>query len=174
METAEHSKCKPLSIPLLVTSRRLILGCDVAVMPAKGHLARISLKKYGPRSDERTQVMEELFGHVRARLAAQAEIRSDECPRYPSVIQRMFPGAVHRTTLGRRGCNTGQGELKKTRFDPLFALNHTAAMFRANVNRLIRKTWCTTKNRDRLRDHLTLYMAFHNLSLYKVPLNLEQ
>ena len=50
-------------------------------------------------------------------------------------------------------------------FDPLFALNHTAAMFRANVNRLIRRTWCTTKKRERLADHLTLYMAHHNLKL---------
>jgi hypothetical protein len=173
METAEHSKCKPLSIPLIVTSNRLILGLDVAVMPAKGRLAEISRKKYGPRADERGQSIERLLQRVRPRIASGAVLRSDECPRYPSVIRRGLPTVVHQTVKGRRSCIAGQGELKKIGFDPLFALNHTAAMLRANVNRLIRRTWCTTKKRERLKDHLTLYMAYHNLSLYKVELCLD-
>ena len=57
---------------------------------------------------------------------------------------------------------TGQGELKKLRFDPLFALNHTCAMLRANINRLFRRTWCTTKKKERLEQHLAVYMDFHN------------
>ena len=57
---------------------------------------------------------------------------------------------------------TGQGELKKLRFDPLFALNHTCAMLRANINRLFRRTWCTTKKKECLEDHLAVYMDFHN------------
>ncbi|MGZ3656152.1 MAG: hypothetical protein ACXWR1_04035, partial [Bdellovibrionota bacterium] len=54
------------------------------------------------------------------------------------------------------------GELKEGRYDPLFSINHTCAMFRANVNRLIRKTWCTTKSQERLRSHLILYANAHN------------
>ena len=65
-------------------------------------------------------------------------------------------------TPGGRGCVTGQGELKKLRFDPLFALNHTCAMLRANINRLFRRTWCTTKKKERLEQHLAVYMDFHN------------
>jgi hypothetical protein len=38
-------------------------------------------------------------------------------------------------------------------------------MFRANVNRLFRRTWCMTKNREALADHLAMYVAFHNLKL---------
>ena len=51
---------------------------------------------------------------------------------------------------------------KKVKFDPLFSLNHTFAMLRANVNRLFRKTWCTTKKPQRLADHLALYALYHN------------
>ena len=40
-------------------------------------------------------------------------------------------------------------------------------MLRANVNRLIRRTWCTSKRIDRLVDHLTLYADFHNRVLLK-------
>jgi hypothetical protein len=74
----------------------------------------------------------------------------------------LFPGAEHARHLGGRGCITGQGELKKLRFDPLFSLNHTCAMLRANINRLFRRTWCTTKKKERLEQHLWVYMDFHN------------
>ena len=56
LETFEHTKCKPLSVPLMVEYKtRRILGFEVASMPAKGKLARISRKKYGYRKDERPQ-----------------------------------------------------------------------------------------------------------------------
>lgn len=42
-------------------------------------------------------------------------------------------------------------------------------MLRANVNRLFRKTWCTTKRADRLYAHLILYAHFHNTMLIKQP-----
>jgi hypothetical protein len=71
----------------------------------------------------------------------------------------------HVTVEGQRGCIRGQGELKKVKFDPLFSLNHTMAMLRANVSRLIRQTWCTTKKAERLSDHLALYAYFHNTVL---------
>jgi sugar phosphate permease len=66
---------------------------------------------------------------------------------------------------GQRGSSTGQGELKKIKFDPLFSLNHTCAMLRANVSRLFRKTWCTTKRPDQLRAHLMIYAEYHNSQL---------
>ncbi|MCB0350947.1 MAG: transposase, partial [Bdellovibrionales bacterium] len=71
----------------------------------------------------------------------------------------------HLTTPGQRGCVAGQGELKKVAFDPLFSINHTFAMCRANINRLLRRTWCTTKRPDRLVAHLDLYVNFHNRRL---------
>jgi hypothetical protein len=166
METFEHTKCKPLSIPLLVeTKTRRILGFRVAQMPAKGLLTQISLKKYGPRDDHRTQAALSLFESLQGQLSAQVRIETDEKPTYPTWIKRHFPQARHRTFKGRRAAVVGQGELKKIGRDPLFSLNHTAAMFRANINRLVRKTWCTTKRPDRLLAHLSLYAQFHNQTL---------
>ncbi|HXH76731.1 MAG TPA: hypothetical protein VNJ08_17305, partial [Bacteriovoracaceae bacterium] len=63
-----------------------------------------------------------------------------------------------------------QGELKKVRFDPLFMVNHTCALLRANVNRLIRKTWCTTKDPARLKDHLDVFVYYYNEILLKKAL----
>ncbi len=55
-----------------------------------------------------------------------------------------------------------QGELKRGGFDPLFALNHTCAMFRDHLKRLSRRTWCTTKRASCLQDLLYVYAWFHN------------
>lgn len=166
METFEHTKCKPLSITLAVEAKsRRILGFEVSRMPANGLLAALSRKKYGPRADERPQARQRLFSRIREYIGESALIRSDSNPHYPADVKKHFPNREHQTVKGKRGAITGQGELKKTGHDPLFSLNHTCAKFRADVNRLIRRTWCTTKRPDRLTAHLTVYALYHNLHL---------
>jgi transposase-like protein len=166
METFEHTKLKPLSIPLAVDKKtRRILGFKVAVMPAKGHLAKLSRKKYGKRPDERIGARLSLLEEIQPFVYPFAEVESDQHPFYPREVKLKFPLGRHSTHPGQRGSIFGQGELKKVRFDPLFSLNHTCAMLRANINRLFRKTWCTTKNRERLVDHISIYVEYHNKSL---------
>lgn len=162
MESSIHSKCKPVSIPLAVDSRRRILSLEVASMPAKGKLAAMARKKYGKRPDERPQAFHRFFERLQPLVHPQARFRSDQSPRYPSLVASHFPRASHERVKGQRGCIAGQGELKKIGWDPLFALNHTCAMLRANVNRLFRRTWCTSKKIEALRDHLDLYLCYHN------------
>lgn len=163
MQSYERSKCLPLSIPLMVEKKeRKILGFRVASMPANGPLAEISRKKYGKREDQRAEATRSLFEELAPIISPQAEITTDQNPHYPGWIKRHFPKAKHKTTKGRPGRWGGFGELKKIGFDPLFASNHSAAMFRANINRLARKTWATTKRADRLAAHIELYIFFHN------------
>jgi transposase-like protein len=166
LETFEHSKHKPLSVALAVEGKtRRILAVDVAIMSSQGRLAKKAREKYGKRPDLRQKSRKMLFESLKPLVAPHAEIRTDCNPSYPFLVKKYFPGSTHLKFLGRRGCVTGQGELKEGKFDPLFSINHTCAMFRANVNRLIRKTWCTTKSADRLRSHLILYANEHNKRL---------
>ena len=166
METFERSKCKPLSISLAVESgTRRILGFEVSQMPANGPLAKVAKQRYGPRPDQRLIGRKRLLRFVRKLSKRSVTIKSDENPHYPPLIRELFPHAEHLRYKGRRGCVVGQGELKRGGFDPLFSLNHTAAMFRANVNRLFRRTWCTTKKREALTAHLALYSVYHNQNL---------
>jgi hypothetical protein len=131
-------------------------------MPAKGPLAGISRKKYGFREDQRAEAANSLFAEVTALIRRDATITSDQNPKYPLWLKPHFPKAKHIAVKGRRGCVVGQGELKSGGFDPLFSFNHTAAMLRANINRLVRRTWCTTKRIDRLEAHIALYVQYHN------------
>lgn len=166
METFEHTKCKPLSIALAVEDRsRRILAVEVAQMPAKGRLAAISRKKYGRRPDHRPKALRRMFERILLANPNVTTLISDESPRYPRFVGEYCPKAEHRRFKGRRGCIVGQGELKAGGRDPLFFLNHTAAMIRDNVKRLSRKTWCTTKRPDRLQAILNLYAWIHNARL---------
>lgn len=166
LETFEHSKCKPVSVTLAVESKtRRILGFEVAAMGAKGLLVKKAKRLYGFRADERSKKRKELFRELSHIVLEGALIKSDSNPYYLEDVKRYFPLARHLTFKGQRGAITGQGELKKIKFDPLFSLNHTCAMLRANICRLIRKTWCTTKNRARLEDHIAIYAIYHNEKL---------
>jgi len=168
LETFEHTKCKPLSVTLAVEfETRRILGFEVSRMPAKGRLAMLSRKKYGPRKDKRSEGRRRLFHRLKPLLHERAIIKSDQNPHYMADVKRYFPKADYRQLKGQRGSTTGQGELKKVRFDPLYSLNHTCAMYRYGISRLIRKTWCTTKLPRMLAHHISIYVDYHNNYLLK-------
>lgn len=166
LETFENSKYKPVSVTLAVESgTRRILGIEISQMPGKSSLAKKAIEKYGYRPDGRREARQRLFARIKPFVAEGAVIKSDANPHYPRDVKKFFPDSIHQVFQGRKPREHGQGELKKGGFDPLFSLNHTCAMLRANVNRLIRKTWCTTKSLDRLYGHLMIYAAYHNEGL---------
>ena len=163
LQTIEHTKCKPLAVAVAVAkNERKILSFTVSKMPATGHLAKISRKKYGHRPDHRRKGMMRLFNEMTGFLKPNILISSDECSFYKGVVRRHFPQSKYTQYLGKKGCVAGQGELKKGKFDPIFTINHTFAMMRANISRLIRKTWNTTKNIQALEDHISIYIWMHN------------
>lgn len=162
--TIEHTKLKPLAVSLVVDAqRRAILALGVSQIPAFGLLAHKSRRKYGKRKSEHLKVFQRVLDAVSPFISPHALVQSDKHKHYPKLLSQCFPsGITHQRFKGGRGCVTGQGELKKKHFDPLFSLNHSCAMLRANINRLFRRTWCTTKDSKYLKDHLDIYMDFHN------------
>jgi len=166
MITSEHTKLKPLTITLAVDEkRRYILGGIVGEIPAFGLLVERSIKKYGHRPNKHPVCISTLFDKIKGAIKHNATIQSDEHQTYPGFVKKYFPNATHQCHKGGRACIVGQGELKKLHFDPLFTINHTCAILRANINRLIRKTWCTTKVISNLQDHIDLFIDYYNFSL---------
>ncbi|MCO5142817.1 MAG: transposase [Oligoflexia bacterium] len=165
LETFEKTKYKPLSVTLSVeTDTRRILGIEVSQMAAKG-LHAYKAKKYGHRKDERKNARRRLLKKLQQLTIETPIIQSDSNPYYRRDVKHYFSKAKYVQYIGARGAGTGQGELKKLIYDPLFSLNHTCAMLRANINRLFRKTWCTTKKKECLYAHLMIYARFHNETL---------
>lgn len=169
--TKENSKLKPLTVTIVVNeNNRCILAAEVSQIPAFGHLSGLAKKKYGHRKDEHFEGLTRVFQTISPLVTKEVQIKSDEHQKYPGFINAYLPKAKHLTFKSERGCIAGQGELKKVQFDPLFIVNHTCALLRANVNRLIRKTWCTTKDPKRLKDHLDIFIYFYNQQLLRKAL----
>lgn len=164
--TIEHTKLKPLSVSIAVDKdTRRFIAFSVSRIPAFGHLAEKSVRKYGKRANQHRAGLKKLFTQIEKCIDPAASIESDEHLSYPDFVQNYFPEANYRRYKGGRSCIAGQGELKKLNYDPLFTLNHNFAMLRANINRLIRKTWCTTKDPEMLARHLSIYFDYHNREL---------
>ena len=161
-----HTKLKPVSISVAVdATTRVILGAKVGKIPAFGHLAALSRKKYGRRENEHSKKMNELFSSIEKFIHPNALIESDLHHEYYAHVKKYFPLCEYKQYKGEKGSVAGQGELKKVHYDPLFMINHTMASFRAGINRLIRRTWCTSKKLEMLQNHIDLFISYHNQSL---------
>jgi transposase-like protein len=171
METIEHTKLKPLTLPLCVSSTYKILGVGVGRIPAKGHLAEISRKKYGPRPNDRTEVLEKLLSDLKSKSQCDPlTITTDSSPLYVNLIKKYFPMTKHilinsdqRLKKKRELMYTAE---QKKLFDPLFALNQRCAMLRSDLRRLTRRSWCTTKRIENLLGQLELYQVYNNMQTF--------
>jgi len=164
--TFEHTRCKPLAVCMAVSKERKILAFSVSSMPPIGkNLKKISLKKYGPRPNHRKKGLFSCLDQIQKNIGPGTKFISDEEHSYRTLIERRYPGHAHRTHPSKRAVIAGLGELKDHSFDPLFAINHTFAMLRANIARLARRTWVTTKKASRLEEFIQIYAGFHNLEL---------
>ncbi|NDF16130.1 hypothetical protein EB061_12565 [bacterium] len=164
--TFEHTRCKPVAVCVAVSKERKILALSVSPMPAIGkNLKKIALKKYGKRPNLRRKGITSCLRAIPAHVVEGTVFKSDEETSYAVLIRHHFPHHTHQSFPSKRAVIAGQGELKDHSYDPLFAINHTFAMVRANLARLGRRTWVTTKKLERLEDFLHIYAGFHNLEL---------
>lgn len=156
METFLQTKLKPLSIALAVRAKTgQIICARVAAMNCHGRLAPKSLKIYGPRTDTRERACTNVLKVVRAVARKRITIATDGKTAYAPMIRKAIPHAFHKAIKGGRKRIPGAP-------DPLFRLNHTCAKIRADLSRMARKTWATTKRMWALQYHLDLYIAFNN------------
>jgi len=164
--TFEHSRLKPVSVAVMSCVRtRSLIGFGVAQIPASGSIAKRAREKYGHRPDRSAAMRKAVLNEVVELVEPDATLTTDEHPRYAREIKTYFPNATHIQHRSVRGSLSGQGELKRTGFDPLFNINHALAMLRDNLKRLARRTWCTTKLIQGLEDELAVYMHVHNTRL---------
>lgn len=158
-----HTKLKPVSISVVIDpEQRVILGARVAEIPAFGKIAEISKRKYGRRQNLHPKTLDRLLFDLRENIASDCVFKTDEHKRYSEIILKNYPQAKHLTFKGERATVAGFGEMKQRAFDPLFQINQTLAMFRANMNRLFRRSWNTSKKQNSLQEHLDIFIDYFN------------
>jgi transposase-like protein len=165
LETFEQNRrLKPVTMPLLIeASTRFALHGEAAPLPARGGLSDRMLEKKleqdtkeGVRTSGSRAAVKQCFT-VLARVAIKTsvvEITTDMKSSYATVLEETMPGRyVHHTCSSR---------VERSTSNPLFAINHTFAMVRDGMSRLVRRSWGASKERSWLAHHLWIWIAYRN------------
>ena len=142
--------------------RRFILAAKPCQIASFGHLAKISVKKYGKRKSYHRENLDDVFKLITPLVKEDAIIDSDEHQNYLPAVKKYFPSAKYSQFKSEKSCIAGQGELKRTKFDPLYSINHTLAMLRDGISTMVRRSWSTTQDTKRLEGHLEIFIYYYN------------
>jgi transposase-like protein len=164
METFEGNRYQPVSIAVLIhRSSFFLVAAEVAPLRRKGRLSALQRQRqtawealYGRRPSQSTaavrQVLQQL--HFLTDLRSRVILDSDHKPLY---------GAVGRGLFGRRFVwRRHSASARRDHANPLFPINHTQARLRHFLSRLRRRTWCVSKKRECLRQHLAIATLWSN------------
>src|SRR5204863_4270503 len=113
-------------------------------------------RRLGKRRSGSAQAVRNCF-EVLARVHREqgfVSVQTDMKESYATRLRRLFRVRVlhgrHPSTAVRNYTN------------PLFPMNHTSAMLRDGVSRLVRRSWAAAKLRERLELHLWIWIAYRN------------
>jgi len=166
LETFETDRrLKPVTVPLLVhLPSRCILHAAAGTLPARKPLSprkqrqleRIEAEEGQKRRSESREKVSECFAVLKEITRGEKVVRvgTDEKSTYRSILKRSLGSRlVHQLTHSKR---------PRTIKNPLFLVNHTFAMLRDGLGRLVRRNWGATKEREKLDWHLWLYIGWRN------------
>lgn len=166
METFETDRLvRPVTVPVLIESRSLfVVHAETAPLPPRGRLdAYRQLRKlrderlYGRRKSGSRAAVESTLLRLKRSLGALTviDIRTDRKSSYRKLIREHL--------WGRLASHVQiSSKARRNRSNPLFAINHTLAMMRDGISRLVRRSWGASKLRRRLDDHLWIWIAYRN------------
>ena len=166
LETYETDRrLKPVTVPILVHKPSFcILHVSVGTLPPRKPLSEARQRKLAaiehaegkPRISESSEKVAECFAVLRAVGPTTGPIRvaTDEKLAYGRLLeQALGEQLVHERT---------HSTVPRSTRNPLFFVNHTFAMLRDGLSRLVRRTWANTKEREKLEWHLWIYIAWRN------------
>ena len=165
LETFEHNRrLAPVTMPVLIERKSyFVVDLKPAALPARGGLRT--------KDRERKEAREKLRGRRRSgsvQAVAQCiralsgvfspllpiRIQTDRKETYPSILRRHLRCGVfherHSSTARRDYAN------------PLFPINHTLAMMRDGISRLVRRTWAASKLKEKLERHAWIWAVWRN------------
>ncbi|HKX45120.1 MAG TPA: hypothetical protein VJP77_00250 [Planctomycetota bacterium] len=165
LETYETDRrLRPVTVPVLVeASTGFVVSVSTAPLPSRGGLRprdrvrrRLLEARVGRRRSGSRLAVERCLGQLVAARpkGAPIEITTDRKAAYPGSVRRL---------LGRRARHLRvSSKVRRDERNPLFRVNLTLAMLRDGVSRLVRRTWAAAKLRERLEDHLWIWVAWRN------------
>jgi transposase-like protein len=161
-ETYEGASIRPLTVPLLIEAKSWFVVAATAGsirrMAARGSKRRARQERdelrHGRRTDESNACVALVLGELARLTTGQVTLHSDRKRSYQTLGKRLLPGRLlHLTT---------SGEAVRNERNPLFPINSTIAISRCYVGRLRRQSWLVSKKKERLQNHLHVFIAYRN------------
>ena len=165
LETFESSRVLcPVTMPVLIDlNSYFVVHVEVAPLPARGKPRRkerevkpeIDAVGEKRRSGSRAAVKRCFEVLVEARAGLRGTYISSDCKTsYASVLKQVMPGTYYHAQHSSKA--------RRDRFNPLFPINHTLAMLRDGLSRLVRRSWGVSKRREWLEQHAWVWVAYRN------------
>jgi transposase-like protein len=161
-ETFETKSIWPVTMPVLIEKDSwFVVASDVGSIRrlAAGGTARRAAQDAdengSPRQDESPRAVAQVLTELANRVPeGPLVLCTDAKSTYGPIARRIFGDRLtHLQTSGLA---------PRTPSNPLFAINVTLAMTRDNLGRLRRRTWLVSKRRERLANHMSLFVAYRN------------
>ena len=166
LETFETDRrLMPVTVPVLIERRSyFLLHVDTAPLGARGGLSPAKRKQkealereHGKRRSGSRRAVERTLSVLRDLLptADLLNLQTDRKSSYRSLVRQLFAGRLgsHVRESSKRARDYG---------NVLFPINHTLAMMRDGISRLVRRSWAASKKRSRLELHLWIWAVYRN------------
>ncbi|MDA1260138.1 MAG: hypothetical protein O3A20_05900 [Planctomycetota bacterium] len=166
LETFEHDRrLQPVTVPVMIhRATRFVVHLETADLPARGGLSAMDTarkhaleKRHGRRKSGSTRAVEACILALKNVHAPREllQLVMDRKSSYPPIVRRHFGNRF--AALIRESSTTPRNPL-----NPLFPINHTLAMLRDQVSRLVRRSWAASKKQTELVHHLWIFVAWRN------------
>jgi len=165
LETFEHSRrLAPVTVPILIERKSyFVVDFESAPLPCRGRLSEKDRlrkaereRKHGVRRSGSRQAVSKCFETLAGAHAGRSPLRvqTDKKSTYPTILAKRFGSRLEH----ERHSSKARRDYK----NPLFPINHTLAMLRDGISRLVRRTWAASKLRERLERHAWIWVAWRN------------
>ena len=165
LETFEHSRrLAPVTMPVLIERKSLfVVDLESAALPCRGRLSERDLRrkaererKHGVRRSGSREAVRKCFETLARhhRKHSPVRVQTDRKSSYQTILARRFPGRLEHERHSSKA--------KRDYANPLFPINHTLAMMRDGISRLVRRTWAASKLRARLELHAWIWVVWRN------------
>ena len=165
LETFEHSRrLAPVTMPVLIERKSFFLvDLESAALPCRGRLSeRDRLRKaerereHGVRRSGSREAVLKCFETLARHHARHGPVRvqTDKKSSYQTILARRFGTRLEHERHSSKA--------KRDYANPLFPINHTLAMMRDGISRLVRRTWAASKLRARLERHAWIWVVWRN------------
>ena len=166
LETFETDRrVRPVTVPVLIQNSTLfVVHAETAPLPPRGRL--------DPVRQQRKERDERLYGKRRSgsRAACERTLKKIawlmDPEEYLDLVtdRKSSYRRLRREHLNERFASHVMEYSKsaRNRSNPLFPINHTLAMMRDGLSRLVRRSWCHAKKREWLEYQIWVWIVYRN------------